>query len=80
MTLESLQNGDIIFITNSSGEKHKCDFLEFTDHGLYINFPGFGHLEVKWNDIQEIEHLTREVKKGNSYGPKYRVTLWKAKQ
>ena len=78
MTLENLQNGDPIYITNISGEKHKADFLEFTQQGLYINFPGFGHLEVKWTDLLEIEHITKEQKRGNSYWPKYRVTLWKA--
>lgn len=78
MTLESLVKGDVIYITNVSGEKHKCDFLEFTQNGMYINFPGFGHLEVKWGDILEVEHITKGSKRGNSYGPKYRVTLWKA--
>ena len=80
MNLESLSKGDIIYITNVSGEKHKADFLEFTQHGIYINFPGFGHLEVKWTDILEIEHFTKVSKRGNSYGPKYKVILWQSKK
>ncbi|MCM8533172.1 MAG: hypothetical protein NE330_18535 [Lentisphaeraceae bacterium] len=78
MTLESLQKGDVIFITNQNGELHTADFLDFTPEGLYINFKGFGHLEVKWVDLKQIETITSPEKRGDSYGPKYKVVLWRA--
>lgn len=77
MDLESLTKGDIIFITNISGDRHKADFMEFTDDGVYVNFQGFGQLEMKWKDITSIEQVMQEHKNGNSYGPRYKVFLWK---
>ena len=76
MNLESLQKGDVIFVTNTSGEIHKADFLEFTNDGIYVNFKGFGHLEVKWKDIVTVEQVLKEQKRDNSYGPRYKVLLW----
>ena len=78
MNLESLKKGDVIFITNISGDRHKADFMEFTDDGVYVNFQGFGHLEMKWKDIASIDQVMQEHKKGNSYGPRYKVFLWKS--
>jgi hypothetical protein len=78
MNLESLQKGDVIYITNSRGEQHTADFLEFTQEGVYINFKGFGHLEVKWADLLSIKHVTKAQQIDNSYGPRYKVTLWQA--
>ncbi len=78
MNLESLQKGDVIYITNSNGELHTADFLEFTQEGLYINFKGFGHLEVKWADLLKIEFITKPVKVGEEHSPKYKITLWQA--
>ena len=78
MTLESLQKGDVIYITNSNRETHIADFLEFTQEGIYINFKGFGNLEVKWSDLLKIEHITKPVQVGNEFSPKYKVSLWKA--
>lgn len=76
MNLESLQKGDVIYITNSNGENHTADFLEFTQEGIYINFKGFGHLEVKWNDLLKIEHVTKPIQVGDEFSPKYKVVLW----
>ncbi len=76
MNIESLKKGDIIFITNVNGDRHKADFIEFSNDGVYVNFQGFGHLEVKWKDIRVVEQVMQEHKKGDSYGPRYKVVLW----
>jgi hypothetical protein len=76
MNLESLREGDSIFVTNIDGQKHKADFIEFTNEGIFVNFKGFGNLEVKWADVSSIETFMKEQKKDNSYGPRYKVLLW----
>jgi anaerobic selenocysteine-containing dehydrogenase len=80
MDIHSLQSGDIIYITNTNGEKHKADFIEYTADGVYVNFKGFGHLEVKWTDIVLVEQIVKELKRDTSYGPRYKITLWKNDQ
>ena len=78
MNLESLQKGDVIYITNANSETHTTDFLEFTEEGIYINFKGFGHLEVKWADLLKIEYITKPLQRGDAHSPKYKVILWQA--
>ena len=76
MTLEDLRQGDTISITNIDGELHKADFLEFTQEGMYVNFKGFGHLEVKWTAIRLIEYSMSSIRRDNAYSPRYNVILW----
>ena len=78
MRLENLKQGDSISITNINNEEHKADFLEFTVDGIFLNFKGFGHLEVKWSSLRLIEQVFPGHKRNSSYGPRYKVVLWQA--
>ena len=80
MDIHSLQKGDILFITNTSGETHRANFLNYTEQGMQVNFQGFGNLEVKWPGIVQVDQLINEVKRNDSYSPRYKATIWRNNQ
>jgi hypothetical protein len=75
--MKTLSKGDSLILTQKNGDIHNVIFEAETNNGVFVNFIGFGKLEIEWSKVEILQKIIPpQVNPEGAYGATFKVIIY----